>query len=285
MPTTLNLALMACLLCVRLEAQQSTGFVLDMDGIWTSAGSSQPLSRGQHLPAGALLRNDSPSNGDRIVVANLNGEVVKRIRCKSGVCKECNDSGACNDPIRALPSATPQAGALASSFEAVMELFLGKPDRYSAHRVRGEGLAEAVLQLADGRCDLAPAFRNVDKGRYYIQFKSLSEPGSAPGIGFDPLPFDWDPSKPGMLAIPKLQPGLQDLILLEKGGAGFNASGVDAWVLLSGAADYQKSASVLEQATALAAKWGASVSPEVARGYLRANLEYLANRNARDAKK
>ena len=195
MPTTLNLALMACLLCVRLEAQQSAGFVLDMDGIWTSAGSSQPLSRGQHLPAGALLRNDSPSNGDRIVVANLNGEVVKRIRCKSGVCKECNDSGACNDPIRALPSATPQAGALASSFEAVMELFLGKPDRYSAHRVRGEGLAEAVLQLADGRCDLAPAFRNVDKGRYYIQFKSLSEPGSASGIGFDPLPFDADASR------------------------------------------------------------------------------------------
>jgi hypothetical protein len=290
MPNIPRIVVTACIFRGLIAAQSNVGFVLDKQGGWTLAGSRQELSAGQQLPAKGLLSNSSPSDGDRIVIADLNGAVIKRVRCRKKVCRECSESGACYDSIRALPLAGQMAGALASSFAAVMDLFAGKPERYSAHRVRGEEIAEGVLQLKDGRCDLAPAFQGLEKDRYYVQLKSLSvDAGPAPGVQPDPISFDWDASKPSPISVAWLQRGLYDLILLTKDGTDYYKTGVDAWALVSDAADYRESADEFERATALAAKWGNDVSPEMARGYLRANLEYLASRavrrNAQDTKK
>ncbi len=69
--------------------------------------------RSQRLSAGSVLTNSTPSDFDYIVVGNLNGEVIKKIRCKSKVCRECSASGACLDPIHPLPPVVQSPSALA----------------------------------------------------------------------------------------------------------------------------------------------------------------------------
>src|ERR1039457_6894740 len=89
------LTVVLALSCSCALAQQRVGYVLEMEGTWTLRASSQPLSMGQALPRAGLLVNSDPLDNDNIVVANLRGEVIKTIRCRSGVCGECRESSGC----------------------------------------------------------------------------------------------------------------------------------------------------------------------------------------------
>src|SRR6266481_1163943 len=57
--------------------QQVVGYVLDSTGTWTLHGNSTPLSPGSPVPARGLLRNQHPVDNDQIVIADLNGRVIK----------------------------------------------------------------------------------------------------------------------------------------------------------------------------------------------------------------
>src|SRR5207244_1983672 len=147
---------------------QQVGYVLEMEGTWTLKGSSKPLSPGETVPAAGVIRNQSPSGDDHITIANLNGEIIKRIRCKSGSCYECRESGTCYDAVQSLPIAPPKAGMAAVTLDAVMKLILGEPDRYSVHRVRGKELPNGVAELRGDQLDLSSIFSKQGEGRYYL---------------------------------------------------------------------------------------------------------------------
>src|SRR5208283_4416518 len=106
-------------------------------GKWTDGDAQGFLKLGQLLPSEAVLANAAPVDEDRIVIANLHGEIIKTVRCKDGVCRECTESGACYDPILPLPKAGDSARSVTTLLNAVLDLFVEKPERYSVHRVRG----------------------------------------------------------------------------------------------------------------------------------------------------
>jgi hypothetical protein len=247
-------------------AQPFAGYVLDQEGVWTLPKNSQPLSRGQRLPAGSLLSNSQPSDFDYIVVANLKGDTIKTIRCKSKVCRECSTAGACLDPIRPLPAIAQLPGAMEVAFDAVMGLLAGRGERYSAHRVRGSSIEEAVLRCENGGLDAHAALRNVSKGHYEVLFRPLT--GDTGSAGPITTSIDWDPAGMNKIVCPGSGRGLWEL--------SFASGSENAWILLAGPADYPRLAASFESALAKVKAWGASVSAESSRGYLRATLEYLA---------
>src|SRR5689334_6572175 len=72
-------------------AQQKVGFVLEMHGKWSDGDAQGFLKLGQLLPGEAVLSNVAPVDDDRIVIANLHGEIIKTVRCKDEVCRECTE--------------------------------------------------------------------------------------------------------------------------------------------------------------------------------------------------
>src|ERR1700676_2923766 len=98
----------AALMAHSARAQEKVGYVLEVHGAWVLGDNSASLKPGDAVAGGTILRNGTakPSDSDRIVVADLQGNVIKRIRCKSSACNECRDSGTCYDPIQPLPASS-----------------------------------------------------------------------------------------------------------------------------------------------------------------------------------
>lgn len=259
--------------------QGTVGYVLERTGEWTLNGTSNPVSLGSPLPSRAVLRNRHPADNDKIIVADLNWQVMKQVHCHNGVCNECRPSGACYDSIQPLPEAPPQPDVFGTTFAAVMDLFVGKPERYSVHRERSIGgdLTDAVLPLINGKCDIRPVFASRVKGTYQFRLESISAlAGSERMWESDPLSFAWNPRKPPPpVSLTAIVPGLYKLRLSDN-KHGTSASDVDAWVLLCRESEYQTFAGLFENATRRVTEWGQDVSLETSDGYLRAMLEYEA---------
>ena len=262
-------------------AQQMVGYVLEMDGEWTIAGTTpaKALSKGGQLPGAGLVENNSPADGNFIVIANLNGDVIKRIKCRAKACYECRDSGTCYDRVQRLPAAKPQTGFLAASFAVIMDLFGSGPDRFSVHRVRALGLGrldDGVVQLVNEQVDLGPILHSDDRGRYYLRFETLAD-SSQPSWRSGAIVADWDPALPTRVSIDGLQHGLYLVSLLVPRGKSFSNTGVDAWVLVAGRAGYEKVSQKFKEVEEQMKRWGDEVSVESRAGYLRAYLEILSN--------
>jgi hypothetical protein len=254
-------------------AQQKAGFVLEMHGKWTDGDTRGFLKLGQLLPGEAVLANPSPVDDDRIVIANLHGRIIKTVRCKNEVCRECTESGACYDPIHPLPKAGDSAGTGSTLLNAVLNLFVEKPERYSVHRVRGadpEVRESEVVRLDPQAVELGSLFEGKEKGRYEVQFDAISE---KPNSGERPQRFeggiDWNPGEKGALVLRGLSPGLYEVRLFR------GSSTTTAWILLSTGADYERLADSFKQFVRETDSWGNNVSPVTKQAYQRAFLEYL----------
>jgi len=254
-------------------AQQKAGFVLEMHGKWSDGDAQGFLKLGQLLPGEVVLSNPSPAEGDRIVVANLRGDIIKTVRCKEGVCRECTESGGCYDPIHPLPKPADSAGTIFTLFNAVLDLFAEKPERYSVHRVRGTDPAvtkSEVVRLEANAVDLGSLLENKEKGRYEVQFVSISEKGKS---GAKPRSFEsgiiWNPGEKATIVVHGIVPGLYE-VLLSRG-----SSMTTGWILLCAAADYQHEADSFEQFARQTDSWGNNVAPATRQAYQRAFLEYL----------
>jgi hypothetical protein len=254
-------------------AQQNVGFVLEMQGKWTDGDGQGFLKLGQLLPAEAVLTNAAPVGGDRVVVANLHGDIMKTIRCKEGVCRECTESGACYDPIHPLPKAVDSRGSIAIVLNAVLDLFAEKPERYSVHRVRGEEpevIRSEVLQLVSNTVELGSLFEGKEKGRYGVQFVPISEKtprGEKPQRPEGAI--NWNPGEKAALTLNGIAPGLYEVRLYRA------SSTTTAWILLSTGADYEPLADSFKQFVRETDSWGNNVSTVTKQAYQRAFLEYL----------
>jgi len=254
-------------------AQQNVGFVLEIRGTWTAGAPALPLKLGQLLPAESVLANTTPADNDRIVVANMHGDLLKTIRCKDGVCRECTDSGACYDPIHPLPKAGDSAGTVSTLFNAVLELFMEKPERYSVHRVRGSDLEaskNAVIRLQANTIELTPFLEGKENGRYDVRLTFISDRATTHAASSSVQEeMNWSANGKAVLPMPGITPGLYEVRLSH--GTSTNIS----WILLSSGSDYDHLEESFEKFQRQTDRWGKNVSPATAQAYQRAYLEYL----------
>jgi hypothetical protein len=256
-------------------AQRTVGYVLEMQGEWTIGGSATGLSMGQPVKEGVVLANPNPAAGDHIVVANLQGEIIRIIRCRSGVCRECRESGACYDPIQPLPITTDSTSTISTAFKAIAELFVGKPDRYSVHRVRGSGFAIArngIVRMDGSTVDVNDFFRDQGQGSYEVQFVPLSgETSGANDLKSKPNQLIRSPEGKTVLAVEGLHAGLYEM-RVTRGDMTSSAS-----VLVCDAVSYPNTAASFQAFVQKTDSWGTSVSEATRQTYQRAFLEYLAS--------
>ena len=273
-----SLALLAATIVAGLgsaSAQQKIGYVLAMEGTWTLSGDTHALTLGQSLPATGLLVNASPRNGDDIVVADLRGEVIKTVRCKDGVCRECRQLGGCYDPIQQFPAVPDKTTAFGTTLSAVLELFAGKPDRYSVHRVRGGqpiGRAAGVVQLKGSAVEIGYFMEGLEKGSYEVQLASLvGVSGNERKWRSSVTTVNWNPGNSLPLVLKGIQPGLYLLSFENRGTSGF------AWVLLCDSGGYPSALASFDGFSKQMEMWGNSITENTKKSYQRAYLDYLAN--------
>lgn len=258
-------------------AQQKAGYVLEIEGKWSISGTTESLNMGQSVAEGILLTNSNPADGDHIVVANLRGEIMKTIHCKNRVCRECRESGACYDPIQPLPSISESTSTISTVFNAVLELFASKPDRYSIHRVRS-GLitvTNGVVRLEHSAVDVSDILEGQEKGSYDFQLFPLSgkESGNKE-LNFSLNSFNWNPREKAPLSIEGIHPGLYEMRIAHGGESG------STWVLLCNSDSYPSLAASFQAFKQQTDSWGASVTQASKQAYQRAYLEFLASRNS-----
>jgi hypothetical protein len=242
-------------------------------GKWSDGDAQGFLKLGQLLPGEAVLSNAAPVDDDRIVIANLHGEIIKTVRCKTGVCRECTESGACYDPIHPLPKAVESATTVSTLLKVVLDLFAEKPERYSVHRVRGadpEAIKSEVIRLDAGAVELGFLFQNKEKGHYEVQLVPISQKDKS-GETRQSLKggINWNPGEKAPFALHGLVPDLYEVFLYR------GSSTTTAWVLVCADANYQHAMDSFEEFVRQTDSWGKNVTPATKQAYQRAFLEYL----------
>ena len=122
------------------SAQDPVGYVLDIQGAWQIERASQKtgLSLGQRVLAGDVVRIESPTSYDHLVIAGLSGEILQSRHCKV--------QGSCNAPFQ-LPVRKKGGEAKRTILvDSIMRLLFGNPERYSVHRSRGDPLLDSVIE-------------------------------------------------------------------------------------------------------------------------------------------
>jgi len=245
---------------------QVAGKVQGLRGEWF-VGENK-LSLGVEINTGSLIRRESSSKQDYIVITDLGGNRF--------VSRQCNVAETCSQ--FKLPPA-PRATIYNYIFDAVTKLLRGEPSRYSVHLSRGDEdvLSDAVVFTDGSTIDFSRVFKKAKTGLYNFQYRSITRgKKSATGKWSEPIAFDWTPTKPAKISIPNLQPGLYELNLLEKMGEDFKTTGTSAWILASETVAYKKNAASFEEAIALTTKWSGDVDSNQVRSFLHAYLDYLS---------
>jgi hypothetical protein len=260
----LSISLLLLGISIPAIAQTPVAYVLEVDGKWfLSSNGSNLLRPGQKLAAGGVIRIDSPSRSNRIIIANLRGEIIITRNC---------EVEACNRPIKlsGLPAPRSLAGVV---FDAAMDLIWGAPDRYSVHRSRGDELSDGVVKLSGDKIDFRPVLKKP--GRYYLRWRTVPAGSEAASKWSDSTDVILDSQSVALVTVSSFKPGLYEVNLLRSMGNGYEPTAA-AWVLVCAAPAYEKCNASFQEAFELTKKWGDRVKPEAARLFLQAHLDSLA---------
>ena len=224
------------------------------------------------MNGGVLVGNTAtkPSDADRIVIADLKGDVIKRIRCKNSVCNECRSSGTCYDPIQSLPEVPAPPTVLRAGFEGLMTLFSSKPERFSVHRVRGETVTDTVAQVSGERIYLAQSLNGLEEGHYHLIFARIGRGGELTGWKSAPIEVDAEHIDATQTATVKgLHPGLYEADL---DATDFSKT---FWVLFVDDGTYSNLNDEFHRISTAIQSWGEDVPTSIKDSYRRAYLAYL----------
>lgn len=252
-----------------VAGQTPVGYVLEIQGDWHLNGNtSSSLKRWQKLPSAGTISIKSPTSDDLIIIANLGGggDIIDSRHC---------DADDCSKPIK-LPGNKPQRSLLQVVIDATTELLFGAPDRYSLHRNRniGQALSEGVVRLDGGKIDFSPVLRET--GRYYVRWRARPRSGQAEKWS-RPVGLRTEQGRPALLAVSDFKPGLYEINLQRLIGDEYETF-ASAWVLVSTSPEYENAAASFQQAVDMTEQWGSKVEPNTSREFLRAHLDYLANK-------
>jgi hypothetical protein len=263
---------------VRSQEGRVVGYVLDVEGQWYLDGRpGQALARGAELPPSGVIRIPSPSQFAFIVVRYSDNQITT---------KRCRNSGECVQPIL-LPRAVPHQASYFDIFtEKFMKAFRSDPVAPSVNAGRSPDgvLREAVVQLRDGQVDLAPVFAEMKGGTYYLRLeRKAGDDQTANSGSTKPIEVMWNPANSSTLALP-LQPGLYEMVLMEKRGTGFRPTLATAWFLVGDVEQYANAVGQFCEATRLTATWQGKVSEGTMRDYLRSFLMQLSTQPTKATK-
>jgi hypothetical protein len=249
---------------------EDVGFVLQVSGTWFLDGPSpQKIRLGQALPAGGTIRAQTPhAHSSSIIVVLLDGSSLS-----------CGTPEACVQPISLPTSTGSESSAWHRIVGAVKGLFTHQPDRYVPSLSRGKGweLHDSVVKLTNGQIDLSPAFKNMEKGEYRLNFQPIShDKTSESGVSLPPFPLPWDPEHPTPVAVEGLRPDLYKVGISVAESYTEDHEPVEVWVLVQEPGTYEKTAAAFQEAVALTKQWNEELTRSSTRGFLRAYLEYLA---------
>lgn len=257
-----------------VKAQERTiAHVLDVEGDWYLDGRpGQALSKSDELPASGVVRVRSPSRYAFIIIQYSDN--------KRTISKRCRNSGECAQPIL-LPRAVHRE---ASYWEIFTEILFGSSRRNPVTGVSNAGrsddgtLREAVVRIKDGQVDLAPVFTEMNNGTYDMRLKRRMPDGKMADVGSaNSIKVKWASGTATTTTPANLQPGLYEIVLLEKRGAEYKPTLTTAWFLAGNLEQYADAVAPFCEATRLTASWKDDVSEGTARGYLRAFLIHLAS--------
>ncbi|MCY7346450.1 MAG: hypothetical protein LH614_09565 [Pyrinomonadaceae bacterium] len=244
-------------------AQKDVGYVLDIEGNWVLNGSNA-LSQGEKLPAAGSIRPNSSSRYNRIVIADLRGEVLISRNCAVDNCSRAFS----------LPRQPPPSSMLNTAFDAVMELIWGSPNRYSTHRSRGGELSDGVLKLSGDKVDFSSVLKIETE--QYLRWKAISQNKDDSPTWSPPIKL----AKAPTVSASDFKPGLYAFELMRRMGGNYETTS-SAWILIADEANYEKNRASFQEAKELAEKWGEKVKPETAKIYLQAKLDDLARQTVK----
>lgn len=263
----LHAGLLLCLCPALTAAQTYVGYVLDVEGTWhLNNDLTTSLAPGQKLPAFGAISVRSPSPADRIVVADMRGEIIAARDCSTDDCSKFFN----------LPRRAARRSALGEIFRTAMELIWGSPNRYSAHRSRGAQLADGVVKLDGPALDIGHLL--AAEGTYYLRWRELPQAEGATRAWSRPSLVETRAGEPVTFSAEGLKPGLYEFGLLRSVGEGFEPVGSVAFVLVASPAQFNSSLASFNEATEMTRRWGSKVRPETAQLYLRAHLDGIARR-------
>lgn len=255
------------------------GHVLDFEGAWYLDGRpGQALSNGVELPASGVIRITSPARFDFIVIRYADNRIIKR---------RCRNRGECEQPILLPRAVHHQASVQDFMIEKAMAVIRSNPvsSSVNAGRSADGALREAVVQIKDGGVDLAPVFAEMNDGTYYLRFTRKAPDGkTSDGGSMNPIEVRWVSATAAATPAMKLQPGLYEVVLLEKRDADYKPTLATAWFLAGKLDQYAHTVAPFGEARRLTGTWGDDVSEGTVRLFLRAFLIHLASQPAQTAK-
>lgn len=273
MPTTLRLLCCAMLAAPLAAIAAPAGFVLDLRGEWRLEGATTALAVGSEVPAGGVLRAAKPETRPAItIVASSTGQILLAKKCAAA--KDCG--GPVPVPVAQAGSEAP--GAMAVLLEKVAARLRGSPTLYVATITRGERpVADAVLELADGRLALAPALGGSAPGTYEVALRPLPCPGGRECASLElGSNYRWNPASASPLEAPGVAPGLYELELT-RAAPEYLPGPNTAWVRVSTGDRHAKDIAAWKAARDLVAGWGTAVDPATRQVFLRGVLASLGD--------
>lgn len=258
-----------------MRAQSPIGHVVDLKGDWylyadSAAGNpTLKLAQWQDVPAGGVIRIQSPSTDNYITVVDPHLNIIAQ--------RKCENLNTCYQPIflpRTLKETGP-ADELASLARKAWTLLWGEPYQQSFHRVRGVAprLAEGVAPVVNGRVDLREVMQHVPNGRYSL---AAYQKQAAKHKHGEATAFDWDPETTTAVSIGNRKPGLYEISSLEPADESLPSAGVSVRVLLCAPQQYSRALASFQKAQGQTDQWANATAPETIHVFLRAYLTELA---------
>ena len=261
--------LLACLcLSAPVKAQERTiGQVLEIEGDWfLDSDKSKAISLNDDLPAGGVIRIPSPSRSAFIVIRySANNQTIS---------KRCRNQGECDQPIllpRAIHRQLTFRDYLVQHAMKILRLNQVTPSVHSGRSPHGV-LRESVVTMRGDQVDLAPVFAEMNNGSYDVR---LQRRRSKTSEEVSVLTVRRESGKTITSPITNLQPGLYEVVLLEKRSGEFKPTLTTAWFLVTHSNEYDRTMATFVEATKLTASWKKDVSEGTVRDFLRATLIHL----------
>jgi hypothetical protein len=173
---------------------------------------------------------------------------------------------------RHVPVPTPEPPGLAS-LAMIIPWFHSQEavERYVTPVSRGmeSELKDAVVQLRDGKVDLAPAFSDLDSGSYKIHIEPLKG-GSASAMT---AVVAWQEGGSAIATVPGMAPGLYRISRVD---GNESSPAPEAWVLVCSPGEFAAKSADYAAAVDATRKWPSEVDARAPQAVLRAYLETLS---------
>jgi hypothetical protein len=251
--------------------KQDDGCIVGIKGRWFKVDRKSGTQTGTDLRFGESIERDS-------CVAGKEGTTALFVLFGgNAVSFDCEDKAdpPCRQPVGAKCARYITPPAKKSSVVSLIEAFrsaFAEPDRYVTPVSRGlePYLADSVLSLDDGRINLAPAFWEMEPGKYQVRVELLAQAKTIVQV-----PLEWTGKGPATVAVAGISPGLYRLVQVNTQSEPVEPG---AWVLVDGPDRFSKDLASFQSAQQEVRTWPDDVDRRVPQAVLRAYLDSLAKK-------